>query len=181
LLVGFSLDASCAVQGDQSDERRNSFDTVVCAARLMKAHRVEFTVRAAVHAGNADRPLEVYHLLRDEIGTRFIQLVPVVERRSARTLGPVQWGRFLIDVFDEWVQCDVGKVFVQVFDAALLAWLGARTLPDCEPGFDDLSEGYRAFLEHADHPMRIMADLLRRGRDAGEVMGIVAGVTHASF
>ena len=28
------------------------------------------------------------------------------------------------DYFDEWVKGDVGKVFVQIFDVALAAWLG---------------------------------------------------------
>ena len=37
---------------------------------------------------------------------------------------PEQFGRFLIDVFTEWIRRDVGKVFVQIFDQALAAWLG---------------------------------------------------------
>ena len=37
---------------------------------------------------------------------------------------PEQWGRFLVEIFDEWVQRDVGTVFVQTFDAALGSWLG---------------------------------------------------------
>jgi len=46
--------------------------------------------------------------------------------------------------------------------------------PDGEPGLNWLCEGLRAFFEHTEHPMRIMADLLRRGRQAGEVMAILA-------
>ena len=42
-----------------------------------------------------------------------------------RSVGPEQWGRFLIAIFDEWVRRDVGTVFVQMFDAALASWLGA--------------------------------------------------------
>ena len=45
--------------------------------------------------------------------------------------------------------------------------------PDGESGLNYLCEGYRAFFAHADRPMRIMAELLRRGRDAGEVMLIL--------
>lgn len=43
---------------------------------------------------------------------------------STRSVLPDQFGRFLIDVFDEWVKRDVGKVYVQIFDQALSAWLG---------------------------------------------------------
>jgi uncharacterized protein len=34
------------------------------------------------------------------------------------------YGRFLIAIFDEWVRHDVGRTFVQLFDAALAAWVG---------------------------------------------------------
>ncbi|MDI6719833.1 MAG: anaerobic sulfatase maturase [Methanomicrobiales archaeon] len=46
--------------------------------------------------------------------------------------------------------------------------------PKGEPGLNYLCEGYRAFFTHADRPMRIMADLLRRGRFADEVLQILA-------
>ena len=35
-----------------------------------------------------------------------------------------QFGKFLIGIFDEWVQRDVGKVYVMTFDVALGSWLG---------------------------------------------------------
>jgi uncharacterized protein len=37
---------------------------------------------------------------------------------------PAQWGRFTCAVYDEWVKRDVGKVFVQLFDATLANWVG---------------------------------------------------------
>ena len=45
---------------------------------------------------------------------------------------------------------------------------------DGEPGLNYLCAGYRAFFKHADKPMRIMADLLRRKRPASEVIAILA-------
>ena len=44
-----------------------------------------------------------------------------------------------------------------------------ETLPG-DAGLNYLCEGYKAFFRHADRPMRIMAELLRRGRNADEVM-----------
>ena len=46
--------------------------------------------------------------------------------------------------------------------------------PDGEPGLNYLCAGYKLFFNHIDHPMRLMAELLRRGRYADEVMGILA-------
>ena len=42
--------------------------------------------------------------------------------------------------------------------------------PDGEPGLNYLCEGYKAFFVHADRPMKVMAELIRRGRLAEEVM-----------
>jgi uncharacterized protein len=46
--------------------------------------------------------------------------------------------------------------------------------PDGEPGLNYLCAGYKLFFQHIDHPMRLMADLLRRGHYADEVMNIIA-------
>jgi len=45
--------------------------------------------------------------------------------------------------------------------------------PDGEAGLNYLCSGYKAFFRHADQPMRIMADLLRRGKNADEVMKVM--------
>jgi uncharacterized protein len=46
--------------------------------------------------------------------------------------------------------------------------------PDGEPGLNYLCAGYRAFFNHIDRPMRIMADLLRRNHAPAEIMQILA-------
>ena len=46
--------------------------------------------------------------------------------------------------------------------------------PDGEPGWNYLCAGYKAFFKHADKPMRIMANLIRRNQLASEVMAILA-------
>ena len=116
-----------------------TFDKVMKAAKLMQKHRVEFNILTTVNSANEDHPLEVYHFLRDEVGTHYIQFIPIVERINSdgrtgfqegsqvthRTVNSEKWGRFLIDIFDEWVRRDVGSVFVQMFDAALASWVGA--------------------------------------------------------
>ncbi len=48
------------------------------------------------------------------------------------------------------------------------------TTPGGEPGLNYLCPGYKQFFGHIDHPMRIMADLLRHGRYADEAMQILA-------
>ncbi len=108
-------------------------------------------------------PLEIYHFFRDELKAEYMQFIPIVERATAETLPlanqgwserpaatarstrraaswspsarcrPEQYGRFLIAIFDEWVRRDVGKVFVQSFDAALANWVGQPSLCIFQP------------------------------------------------
>jgi uncharacterized protein len=46
--------------------------------------------------------------------------------------------------------------------------------PDGEPGLNYLCDGYQLFFRHIDRPMRIMADLIRRGHYADEIMASYA-------
>ena len=266
-LVGLSLDGprDCHDAYRRDPAGAPTLHRVMSAARLLKAHRVQFNILATVHAANADHPVEVYRFLRDEVGARFLQFIPIVEPSrdprggtpvTVRSVAGPQYGRFLIGVFDEWVQRDVGRVFVQAFDSALASWLGGdsslcvfaeecgralvlehngdlyscdhfvqadrhlgnimrsplaklvdsdsqrafgrakrdalpRSCRECrflfachggcpkdrlvaaergEPPPNHLCRGYRAFFQHIDRPMRMMADLVRRGRLAAEIM-----------
>jgi uncharacterized protein len=42
--------------------------------------------------------------------------------------------------------------------------------PDGEAGLNYLCAGYKAFFQHIDRPMKVMAELLRRGKDAASIM-----------
>jgi uncharacterized protein len=135
-LVGLSLDGPRELHDAYRHDKagRSVFDRAVRAARLMKEHGVEFNILCTVNAVNSRRPLDVYRFFRDELGARYIQLIPIVERENdtgeqtgarltERTVGPEEYGRFLIDVFDEWVRRDVGEVFVTFFDSVLAAYV----------------------------------------------------------
>ena len=159
-LIGLSLDGPQAMHDTYRVDKGGAptFSKVMRAARLLREHGVEFNILTTVNAANADHPLEVYRFLRDEVGARFIQFIPIVERIneggeigfqegsrvSERSVRPEQWGTFLIAIFDEWVRRDVGAVFVQMFDAALASWAGEA------PGLCIFSEtcGDALALEH---------------------------------
>ena len=121
---------------------------------LLQKHGVDVNILCTVHAANGDHPHDVYRFFRDQLGAEFLQFIPIVERVSAemlplanrgwgergsdprplyvlegnevtdRSVRSEQWGRFLIGIFDEWIRTDVGRVFVQMFDAALASWVG---------------------------------------------------------
>ncbi|MEM7132909.1 MAG: anaerobic sulfatase maturase [Chloroflexota bacterium] len=272
-LIGLSIDGPRDLHDFYRVDKggQGSFDKVMNGLELLKRHRVEYNVLTTVHDANAPHPLAVYHFLRDEIGTRYMQFIPIVERENEtgyqegntvyeRSVTGKQYGEFLIAIFDEWIRRDVGKVDVQIFDVALATWAGLPpglcvfeetcgnalamehngdlfscdhfvepnfrlgniqeiplvemvaaseqrdfgqhkrdSLPqyclDCEvrfvcnggcpknrfietpsgePGLNYLCEGYRAFFNHIDRPMKMMAQALRNGRPTTGIMGFLA-------
>jgi len=155
-LVGLSIDGPRELHDAYRIDKKNrgSFDDVIRGWSCLRAHGVDVNVLCTIHAANADHPLEVYRFFRDELGARYIQFIPIVERATHRTL-PIanqgwgglrgkdrplykqegnfvtertvkatQFGNFLISIFDEWVQRDVGTVYVITFDVALGSWMG---------------------------------------------------------
>jgi len=268
-----------------SKKGEGSFDDVIRGWNCLCKHKVDVNILCTINAANADHPLEVYRFFRDELQAEYIQLIPIVERATAetitfanqgwgglkgtdrplykqegnlvteRTVTAEQFGQFLIGIFDEWVQRDVGKVYVTTFDVALGSWLGQHNAcivaptcggalvlehngdvyscdhyvepdyrlgnikdtplkalvtseqqrrfgqnkydtlpkyckecpvlfacygecprnrfiktPDGEDGLNYLCAGYKAFFTHVDQPLKIMANLLRQGRFADEIM-----------
>jgi len=138
-LVGLSLDGPRALHDAYRRDKggRPTFDRVMAGLALLQRHGVDFNILTTVHAANASQPLAVYRFLRDEVGARFIQFIPIVERDNAtgfqegervteRSVTGRAYGNFLIEVFEEWVRRDVGQVYVQIFDVALAAWSGQR-------------------------------------------------------
>lgn len=288
VLVGLSIDGTAArhdlhrVHADG----RGSHAEVVRGWGLLRNHGVECNVLSSVSSANVEHPLETYHYLRDELGARHIQFIPIVERATvatievaekgwgsgrgkrrilytqdgdlvtSRSISGAQYGEFLCAIFDEWVTRDVGVVFVQLFDVTLGAHFEMHTLcvhaptcgaalalehngdlyscdhfvepkhllgnihqtlmanlvaspqqvafgrhkadslprmcrecdvryachggcpkdrfattPDGEPVLNHLCDGYKRFFKHCEPAMRSMADLIRRGRYADEIMG----------
>lgn len=136
-LIGISLDGPRPLHDTYRVDKggQPTFDRVMRGLRLLQAHQVEFNVLTTVHAANAAYGREVYRFLRDEVGAQYLQFIQIVERDNltgfqegdhvtGRSVTAEAYGRFLIDIFDEWVRRDVGRVFVQIFDVALAAWVG---------------------------------------------------------
>lgn len=127
-LIGLSIDGPEDVHDAYRVDKggKPTFAAVMSGLHLLKKHGVDFNVLTTVHAANAPQPLDVYRFLRDEVGTEFVQFIPIVEHEggaaSRESVSSGAYGEFLCAIFDEWVRHDVGRVFVQIFDVALAAW-----------------------------------------------------------
>ncbi|MBR1636642.1 MAG: anaerobic sulfatase-maturation protein [Bacteroidales bacterium] len=154
-LVGISLDGPAAVHDRYRKDKGGAptFEKVMRGVRLLQRAGVEFNTMSTVNKVSEGRGKEVYRFLK-EIGSHYMQFMPVVEHirypldgkgkpmKFARpyivdpaeegaslapwSVGDIAYGKFLCDIFDEWVCNDVGRFFVNIFDAALALWYGAQ-------------------------------------------------------
>ena len=146
-LVGLSIDGPRELHDCYRVNKggKPTFDSVMAGIGFLRKHGVDFNTLTVVNRKNSYHPLEVYRFLR-EVGSGYMQFIPVVERIAAApgpdglhlispswqssaevsdwSVEPLQFGKFLCAIFDEWVRRDVGEYFVQVFDVALESWYG---------------------------------------------------------
>jgi uncharacterized protein len=147
---------------------KGTFDLVMKGWSHLREHGVDFNILCTVNAANQRHGRQVYQFFRDELGATWIQFIPIVERATAETIdianlgwserpgerrllytqtgtlvtrrsvGGTQYGQFLVDIFEEWVRRDVGKVYVQLLDVTLEAYFGGYKLciqaPTCGHG-----------------------------------------------
>jgi uncharacterized protein len=147
-LIGISIDGPehCHDHYRTYKDGKPSFAKALKGIELLHKHGVEFNTLTVVNNYNANYPLDVYRFLK-QIGSRFMQFIPIVEHADAQakpdelsllapetsketvvtdwSVNPVDYGKFLISIFDEWVTRDVGSYYVITFDAILANWVGA--------------------------------------------------------
>ncbi len=144
-LIGISIDGPEEVHDVYRVDKggQPTFARVMRGLGYLKKHGVEFNTLTVVNRKNSYRPRDTYRFLK-QIGSKYLQFIPVVEqvaeepdanglvlikpfsRQKASvsdwSVEPLQFGKFLTGVFDEWVLSDVGHIFVQIFEVALESW-----------------------------------------------------------
>jgi uncharacterized protein len=169
-LVGLSVDGPPEIHDTYRLDRtqKGTFDRVMQGWEHLRRHGVEFNILCTVNAANENHGRAIYRFFRDEMGAKWLQFIPIIERATEETIeianlgwseqpgrqrllytqsgnlvtkrsvGGEQYGRFLVDIFEEWVRHDVGEVFVQMFDVTLEAYFGRHLLcihaPTCGLG-----------------------------------------------
>jgi uncharacterized protein len=153
-LVGISIDGPAELHDAYRVRRngKGTHDEVMRGLEVLKKHKVDFNTLTCVNRLNSERGPEVYEFLKS-IGSRYLQFIPIIERlpdEEAKRLGlshatppkfaeeddnldapvtdwsvqPKAYGRFMWSIFKRWVQRDVGRIYVQLFDMALGKWAG---------------------------------------------------------
>ncbi|MFC1564813.1 anaerobic sulfatase maturase [candidate division KSB1 bacterium] len=124
--VGISIDGPKGLHDKYrvSKGNRSSFEQTMRGYGLLKEYGINRDLLCVVNAQNVQYPKEVYNYFR-EIGAEYITFLPLVEYYpnvengvSVRTVPADLLGKFLCTVFDEWIEHDIGKIKIQIFEEA---------------------------------------------------------------
>jgi uncharacterized protein len=147
-LVGISIDGPEKMHNCYRKDcgGKGTFARVMRGIELLRKHAVDFNTLTVLHDYNVRHPLAMYRFFK-ETGSRYMQFSPVVERLGTRSDGlelltaadrpadselaswsvdPFAYGQFYIEIFNEWVKQDVGRYYVQLFDATLACLAGEQ-------------------------------------------------------
>ena len=152
-LVGLSMDGPKAVHDTCRVDKdgKPTHAKVLNSLKMMQRHGVEVNILATVNRESSKHPLEVYRFFREQ-GVQFIQFIPIIERNADSealksgislapppsltdkeqtavvttwSVEPEQYGEFLIQIYNEWLNNDVGRMFVMNFEWTLAALAGS--------------------------------------------------------
>ena len=161
-LVGVSIDGPQDVHDNfRKDKGGNpTFLKVMRGIELLHRYAVDFNTLTTISKVGEGRGLEVYQFMK-MIGSRYMQFMPVYEyvetvnnnisspgdvnsTLASWSVSPIEYGKFMCDIFDYWVKNDVGSYFVNLFDSTLANYCGMN------PGTCVYSEtcGANAVIEH---------------------------------
>ena len=160
-LVGVSIDGPQDIHDKfRKDKGGNpTFLKVMRGVELLHRYAVDFNTLTTISKAGEGRGLEVYSFLKN-IGSHYMQFMPVYEyvdsknniaspddKQSALaswSVSPIEYGKFMCDIFDCWVRNDIGSYFVNLFDSTLANYCGMN------PGTCVYSEtcGANAVMEH---------------------------------
>ena len=161
-LVGISIDGPQDIHDRYRKDKGDNptFVRVMNGIELLHRYNVDFNTLTTISKAGEGRGLEVYQFMKS-IGSHFMQFMPVLEyvnpydnsivspdeKNSVLTswsVNPMEYGKFMCDIFDYWVKHDVGNYFVNLFDSTLANYCGLN------PGTCVYSEtcGSNAVVEH---------------------------------
>lgn len=130
--VGVSLDGPERFHNGNrhGDDGSGTFAGVIRGLEILRKHNVPHEVLCVVNSCNVKAPLEVYRFFRDQ-EIKFVTFLPMVERKNRyspevteRSVGAADFGRFLSEIFDEWVLQDIGRIRIQIFEEVLRTAFG---------------------------------------------------------
>lgn len=139
-LIGLSVDGDASIHDKYriSTNGKPTFERVKHVIGLLLAHKVKFNTLTVVNDTNWNKGKQVYQTLK-YLGSTHMQFIPVVELNASQkerfdpslaqevtpfSVPKAGYGIFMTEIFDEWVNQDLGRIHIQAFEILLAQQLG---------------------------------------------------------
>ena len=125
VLVGVSIDGPPQWHDRFRRDRwgKDSFRRAWAGLERLRKHGVDFNILATLNSANAPHGADVYRFFVNR-GIHYLQFIPILERApdgsvAAFSCSAEDFGRFYLEVFEQWTGRDVGRVSERFFDNLL--------------------------------------------------------------
>jgi uncharacterized protein len=125
-MVGISIDGPGDLHNKfrATPDNKSSLSMVLRGYDILRRYKIKCEILCVVSSYNVKFPLVVYNFFK-ELEAKYITFLPLVEKRpgiksgvSRASVPSIEFGIFLNSVFDEWIERDIGKIKIQVFEEA---------------------------------------------------------------
>ncbi|MFZ0281951.1 MAG: radical SAM protein [Bacteroidales bacterium] len=122
--IGISIDGPAGMHDTNriTGNGNKTSDKVLRGYEMLRNHNIPTEILCVVNSGNVRQPLVVYNFFK-HLGARYITFLPLVNRMAGSVMGvtpdsvpSLDYGVFLSKIFDEWVEKDIGRISIQVFE-----------------------------------------------------------------
>jgi uncharacterized protein len=125
-MVGLSLDGPQELHDQYRLTKggKPTYKQTIRGYELLQQHGVYTDILCVVNAHNVRYPSRVYRFFK-QIKAPYVSFLPLVEPQpeteggvSSRTVPAEAFGVFLCTIFDEWINRDIGRIKIQIFEEA---------------------------------------------------------------
>ena len=126
-VVGVSLDGPAEIHNlyRRTKNESRTFENVCKGIQLLKEHHIMPEILCVVNSENVKYPNVTYEFFK-RLGAEYITFIPLVIPDTTSPAGVTkssvpakEFGNFLVDIFDEWVEKDIGNIKIQIFEEAI--------------------------------------------------------------
>ncbi len=125
-IAGISMDGPEELHNfcRRDNNGKGSFKKVLNGYRMLQEYGLKPEILCVVNGVNVRYPVEVYSFFK-QLEPNFITFLPLVmQLPGTSSVAPLSvpakdFGRFLVTIFDEWLEKDIGRLKIQIFEEAL--------------------------------------------------------------
>jgi uncharacterized protein len=126
-VVGVSIDGPASIHNKYRRTKNDgtSWEQVLKGIQLLKEHHLIPELLCVVNSENVKCPNVTYEFFK-QLGAEYITFIPLVIQEtpfpagvSKSSVTAEEFGNFLIEIFDKWVEKDIGNIKIQIFEEAI--------------------------------------------------------------